>query len=958
MRQFVASAFARCILLALVAFIGIASEASTCAPAQKEIVLGVVDPKYTIQPPYFFGEFDSAGYSDWIWYGLSPTHNYAYHEMLSGEWASAIYYEGIGTDMVDPNNSDSRYAMWLTDEFIYPDWMTNSDFIVPNDEDCIAWNDPNNPTPEHNTSHTIIANDDVEITVDMEVVDLESISPGLRSPMSYRFPASSTAFYRNSDRYVILQTYTLRNLKAEPLDDIEFYQMLHAHPADEKSAALYSAYETQAFIDPLEDYIPHNPVHKVGNFRYDITQWNDINSNEASVDHSDWFSFSSTIEPNMIDHDVYNGHASGKPGVGTHINVENRTLNGVDHLYDCEPAAAMGWYMGSLEPGQTTSITFAIMFGYDDEIDNSIYLDITSEVSSHNPCGADPTDPNFSEIVYTIEYGNPLSDPNNPESSVPVQDATIINQLPVGVDFVSASNTDIFSYDSQTRECTWQIGLIEPGYYDQVTVAVNANTSAEPGSSLLSRALLTSEFGTVSDTTKTHVCCWLGTNIFYVDQSASGDGSGLNWENAYTDILDCFEDAQNGCASQILIAEGVYSSASGSGAGPSSVLLVDGVSVYGGFPAGGGEWGDRDFIAHKTVICGDYDRVGSNSVVDANDVGQDVVFDGFIILNGTEHGISCERSDLHISNCYIAANDMSGIKCNGSSPTITDCVIAGNFDYGLLCSDDDYCAGNPSDPEISHCKLFLNADGGVMIETSCSSPTITNNWVYENGSVTTGGSGITINDSSTPVSIRNNTIVGNLYIGIESLAGVGPEVENCIIWNHPVDLIGCAALYSCFQDAPDINGNISDDPEFAYDDPNDYHLSPASPCIDVGDPWNVGLYELDIDGDQRVYGTTVDMGADECACTSVTSTADFDDNRVVDFQDYLGIASFWLHDYSLSDPNTIYDIAPAGGDNTVDILDLRVLAEQWLWQPCWLENTQQGWLRDGNYHDILNLCSE
>jgi hypothetical protein len=53
---------------------------------------------------------DTAGYSDKFYWGASPRHNVEdEHEMLSGEWGAAIYYDGIGT---------GNQAMWLTDCFL------------------------------------------------------------------------------------------------------------------------------------------------------------------------------------------------------------------------------------------------------------------------------------------------------------------------------------------------------------------------------------------------------------------------------------------------------------------------------------------------------------------------------------------------------------------------------------------------------------------------------------------------------------------------------------------------------------------------------------------------------------------------------------------------------------------------------------------------------------------------
>ena len=962
MRQFLKTGLARYCAIAAVAVFCAAGQLCATTPSNVEIEIGVQNAISTsVEPPYFYSELDSAGYSDWLWYGLSESHPYPYHEMLCGEWAAAIYYEGIATEKLDPNTPEvGSKAMWLTDQFIYPDWKTNSDFWVADTTLCSAWHEPNNPTPEINTGHTVIQNNEVEITVDYELVDLDEVESGARSPMTFRYPESSNAFYRFSDRYVILQTFTIRNLKTEDLEGLEFYQLLHAHPADEKSAAIYSIYETAVYADPLENYTPRNPVHQVGNFHYDMTQWNDINSNESSVNHVDFFSASTTIEPDVFGHGLFEGHSAIKPPIGTHLDIENRSLNSQVYLFDTEPAAGAGWFFGTLAPDETVSITFALMFGYDNEINTTLYLNKTAELSSTDSCGVDPTVPENSQIEYTIEYGNPSSDPNEPNFTPTIQYAQLIDELPDEVNFVSATNLDIFTYDPVAHTCTWNIGTIAPDEYGQVSVTVNATTDALPGTKILNRVILTTELGTITASVRSPVCCWQGTNICYVDESATGNNTGLSWEDAYTDLQDAFDSSSSGCSSEIRVAKGHYNPINGSGPTPRSFLLVDGLNVYGGFPSGGGDWLDRDYLTNVTLMCGYYERSGTSSIVDANDITEGVVLDGFVIANGTSHGIACNNAEnLEIKNCYIVNNAGSGIKCNGANPRISDCVICGNDGRGILCSDNPSYSSNPI---ITNNKIYYNKKSGIEIASASCNPKVTNNWIYLNGNTNTGGSGITIFDADEPIEIRNNTIWGNLFIGIEALEGVGPEIENCIVWNHPLDLVGCTALYSCYANAPEINGNISDDPDIAYSDPNDYHLSDNSPCIDAGNSWAVGVGELDLDGDERVFGSQVDIGADEYSCGKVISLADFDLNKKVDLDDYVYMAQNWLNSYGANDPNAMCDIAPDGGDYKIDILDLMEFTEDWAWSPCWLEYQINNWIHRDDYLQMLELidsyCTE
>jgi len=337
--------------------------------------------------PVGFGEFDAGGYSDWYYWGQSPRHGYEYHEMLSGEWAAAIYYDGIAT---------GNQAMWLTDYFLWPNWENfDNDFTVTS---CSSWDDPSppgnpispnynakdhaqNPVTAYDTGQSVIQNGQVRITIDYEMVDLGEQVPG--SPMAFGSLVGADAFVY-SERYVLLQTYTIKNKTASPIENLEFYQMLHGHPAEpvlehpenQTNPVVFSVYDSTDHADPLEAYEPFNDVHcaegsiYAGKFRYDITQWNNLHDPDKhpQVDHRDWIGFSSTVEPDFIENGYYvGGHfyvPEYKPPEGTHISIEERslTLDGETYSFG-EVAGAMGWILGTLAPDDSVKLTLAIMFG-------------------------------------------------------------------------------------------------------------------------------------------------------------------------------------------------------------------------------------------------------------------------------------------------------------------------------------------------------------------------------------------------------------------------------------------------------------------------------------------------------------------------------------------------------------------------------------------------------------------
>jgi hypothetical protein len=74
---------------------------------------------------------------------------------------------------------------------------------------------------------------------------------------------------------------------------------------------------------------------------------------------------------------------------------------------------------------------------------------------------------------------------------------------------------------------------------------------------------------------------------------------------------------------------------------------------------------------------------------------------------------------------------------------------------------------------------------------------------------------------------------------------------------------------SAWQNATGTDSHsLSIDPQFKNAQSGDYHLSSDSPCRDVGDCLATSADSLDIDGQPRIVGAAVDMGADEFAAAA------------------------------------------------------------------------------------------
>ena len=303
--------------------------------------------------------------------------------------------------------------------------------------------------------------------------------------------------------------------------------------------------------------------------------------------------------------------------------------------------------------------------------------------------------------------------------------------------------------------------------------------------------------------------------------------------------------------------------------------------------------------------------------------------------NGT--GIYCSnQSDATITDSTISQNSYNGICSYGSAPMICFSLIEENNNCGIKCD-------SASSAEILNNTIRRNTEDGIF----CYEETfVCNNWIHHNNY------GIYFEDADSSVNydlVRNNTIVFNNAEGIYCPDARDLDVSNCILWSNNSggsQTTGCALSY-CY----------TADPNFAYSDPNldNYHLDPVnSQCIDTGNTISAMYEEFDIDGADRIYNGTVDIGADEVDCTDVSSDYDFNADGLVNLGDLAKLSSAW-NTIENPDPNLPEDpndpdyyrirnydeICDLVADGVIDANDLNAFATQWLWQACWKQNIAQ-----------------
>lgn len=422
----------------------------------------------------------------------------------------------------------------------------------------------------------------------------------------------------------------------------------------------------------------------------------------------------------------------------------------------------------------------------------------------------------------------------------------------------------------------------------------------------------------------------VASNIIYVDAGGPNDpGTGTS-EDPFRSIQDAIEAADNG--DTIEIRPGLYT-------GP----------------------GNRDLDPNgKSIII---------SSVDAND--PDVVAATQIDPNGAGRGFyfhsgedaNCVVRGLTVINGYTGGKG-AGIYCYCSSPTVTNCIISGNsagtHGGGLFCQN--------SSPLIIGCIISGNtsANDGGGIEHWRGKSVLTNCIISNNQANGVGGGADYFDNND--IMLVNCTFAGNSAGSGGALYSWASDVvvKNSVFWANDAEsgpqIALSAALNSSISISySDVQGgetavhdpagglmwdsnNVMDaDPCFASFDPNgdpnvwDFHLQSASGrwepnsrnwiadsntsrCIDTADPnthWSVEPWPNGKRCNIGAYGATEQASKNG-------NPADFDVSGAVDFEDFAGFSGKWHFEGPCIEDLT--------GNETVDLADLRIFAENWLWQ--------------------------
>ncbi|WP_236972652.1 choice-of-anchor Q domain-containing protein, partial [Membranihabitans marinus] len=331
-------------------------------------------------------------------------------------------------------------------------------------------------------------------------------------------------------------------------------------------------------------------------------------------------------------------------------------------------------------------------------------------------------------------------------------------------------------------------------------------------------------------------------------------------------------------------------------------------------PKGGSPLSARNWDLNETILSGDINgdnmpTGNSYHVVRTENVSSATVVDGFTITGGNANGTFPDNTGGGWYNVGVGAG-------NSSNPTIWNCEFMANAASGA--GGAMYNGGNSS-PVLTNCKFTGNTAlsfGGAMYNIS-SSPVLTN-CVLSGNSVSSSSSvhgGAMYNYISSPV-LTNCVLSGNSASSSSSSAYGGamynisnssPVLTNCIVYqndaqtgpvfytpgtsspsiSHSMFDVDFATINQSFSVVDNGNNKFSTNPQFVNAPPassapttaGDFHLMPSSPAINMGDPGTdlSGFFMLagvpvDLEGNQRVQNTVIDMGVYEIESCNITAS--------------------------------------------------------------------------------------
>ena len=243
-----------------------------------------------------------------------------------------------------------------------------------------------------------------------------------------------------------------------------------------------------------------------------------------------------------------------------------------------------------------------------------------------------------------------------------------------------------------------------------------------------------------------------------------------------------------------------------------------------------------------------------------------------------------------LNNCTITWNTNSNFGAGINGCVAINCLITNNLSSGyyggggaynsqltncLVLNNNALAGGGAFDCIMSYCTLAGNLatsypGGGGAYASTLYNCIISGNRSSASYGYGGGGSGCTlinclvVSNSAFALSgvysstLNNCTVVGQT----NGYAAYASTLRNCIIYYNATNFFSGTLVNCCTTPLPFGAGNFTNPPAFVNVAAGNFHLQSNSPCINAGNNLYVTT-STDLDGNPRIVGGTVDIGAYE-----------------------------------------------------------------------------------------------
>ncbi|MCS7459823.1 right-handed parallel beta-helix repeat-containing protein [Paenibacillus doosanensis] len=322
----------------------------------------------------------------------------------------------------------------------------------------------------------------------------------------------------------------------------------------------------------------------------------------------------------------------------------------------------------------------------------------------------------------------------------------------------------------------------------------------------------------------------------------------------------------------------------GSKKSPISGITIDGNELY-NLVLGSSESlvvnGNVDTFAITNNLVHDNDNIGIDVIgfegtapSEANDQARNGLVKGNVVYN-----ISSNNNPSYGKTLPNGSNAADGIYVDGGKDTVIEQNYSYNNDIGIEIAS-EHKNHSTSNITVRNNIVYNNRYTGIAMggyDTNRGSTTdckIVNNTLYKNDTVGLNGGQLLVQYDT-----KNNVIKNNIMAASSSnyliYNGYTQNTGNTVDYNLYFAPAGSAGSlwkwkntlrtgFSAYQTATGNDAHsLFADPQFVNEAGHDFHLKAVSPAIDAGYTDTAIIGDYDIDGQPRVQGAAVNIGADE-----------------------------------------------------------------------------------------------